>query len=300
MASVCSTRSNPGPTLASDEYYNNATTYNDKLNPRHVDVAEDDESIMGQLVKFITSLIGGCFSPQFLIVVFRLLKAFTFCCLCAVIISECIFVFLVEVRVSSDILKKLGGTRDQVIRVYGIFLAFVAMFIELDMSIVDKYYYFMKSFLPRSCLLFFVTFLSGVNPIIGYEKSVLGNLRNYDDDDGGANYYGNNNDNNYYAGGSTQDETSALISSEVGGGAVAFQATTTFFLFICASAYFVMGIMCLDRFTSDAFLADDAGFGGTEQSSPSKFRRQDSGMHSEASAPTDIGASFDIEYSLQK
>jgi len=298
MASVCSSRSHPGPTLASDEYYNNTTTYNPKLDARHVDVPDNDESIMGQLVKFITSLIGGCFSPQHLIVVFRVLKAFTFCCLCAVIVSESIFLFLVEVRVSSDVLKQLGGTRDQVIRVYGIFLAFVAMFIELDMSIVDKYYYFMKAFLPRSCLLFFVTCLSGVNPIIGYEKSILGNLRSYDDDGGqyGGQYYGYGG-NNYNA--NAEEETPASISSEVSGSAVAFQATTTFFLFICASAYFVMGIMCLDRFTSDAFLADEAGFSGTEQRA-NNFNREDSGRRSEASSPIDIGASFDIEYNLRK
>lgn len=297
MASVCSTRSNPGPTLASDEYYNNATTYNPKLDARHVDVAEDDETIMGQLVKFITRLVGNCFSPQLLIVVFRLLKAITFCCLCAVIVSECIFVFLVEVRVSADVLKKLGGTRDQVVRCYGIFLAFVAMFIELDMSIVDKYYYFMKSFLPRSCLLFFVTFLSGVNPIIGYENH-LSKLRNYDDDD--TVYYARNNNYGDDNSGSSQSDSS-MIATEVSTGAVAFQSATTFFLFLCASAYFVMGILCLDRFTSDAFLADDVGFDDNEERSSNNYRSQGSGRRPEVTTPIDIGgASFDLEYSLQK
>jgi len=290
--SVASNKSNPGPILASDSYYNSNTLYNEKLDPNHVDVPENDVSIMGQLVRSVASLVGGCFSPQRLIVVFRLLKALTFCCLCASIVAECMYLFFVELQVSHDVLKKIGGTRDEVLRLYGIGLAFFAIFIELDMTVVDKYYPFMKGFLLRSGFLFFITTLGGTSPIIGYENSLFSKYRNYDDD--GYTEY-------------TSD--SALISNEVPGSAVAFQATTTFFLFICAATYFCMGILCLDRFTSDAFLSeDDPASGGLPMPSETRSTSHNHGHassshgHGNASNNLDISVadsndeSYAIEY----
>lgn len=266
-------KSNPGPILASDSYYNTNTVYKEKLDIEHVDVPPNDESVMGQLVRGVTSLVGGLFSPKRLIVVFRLLKFITFCCLCLTIAAELIYLFFVELRVSSAVLQKLGGTRDEVIRVYGIILAFLAIFIELDMTVVDTHYPFMKGFLARSMLLLFVTTISGTTPIIGYENRLFSKYRsssNYDDDGYVSQYLYNNKD-------------SALIKNEVPGSAVAFQATTTFFLFISACVYFIMGLLCLDRFTSDAFLSDEDPASGTAISSV------------KGHIPAD--ESFDIEYS---
>jgi len=279
--SVLSSKSNPGPILASDSYYNSNTLYNDKLDPNHVDVPENDESIMGQLVRFVAAMVGGCFSPQRLIVVFRLLKALTFCSLAATVVSESMYLFFVELQVSQDVLKKIGGTRDQVLRLYGIILAFFCIFIELDMTVVDKYYPFMKAFLPRSCLLFFVTTLCGTTPIIGYENSLF-NYRSYDDD--AANY---------------NAEDSALISNEVPGSAVAFQATTTFFLFCTAAAYFFMGILCLDRFTSDAFLSEEDPASGLPNQVHNP-NRQASDNNMDISIADSAEGSYAIEYYTNK
>jgi len=230
MSTVSSkNRINPDPILASDSYYNTNTIYNEKINTKYVDVSENDISIMGQLVKSVTSLVGGLFSPKRLIVVFRLLKALTFCCLCLTVTAELIYLFIVEFQVTDDVLKKIGGTRDELLRIYGIGLALSAIFIELDMTIVDIHYPYMRAFLPRSMLLMFVTAISGVTPIIGYE-----NLDNTDD--------------------------GVLIANEVPRNAVAFQVTTNFFLFLSACIYFFMGILCLDRFTCDAFLSNDSSF----------------------------------------
>lgn len=280
--SIISTKSksDPGPILASDSYYNSNTTYNDKLDILHVDVPANDESVMGQLVRGVTSLIGGLFSPKRLIVVFRLLKALTFCCLCLTVAAELIYLFFVELQVSHDVLKKIGGTRDEVLRVYGIGLAFLAIFIELDMTIVDTHYPFMKGFLPRSMLLLFVTTISGTTPIIGYENRLFSKYRTttYDDDGYVSQYLYNT-------------EDTALIANEVPGSAVAFQATTTFFLFLSACVYFFMGILCLDRFTSDAFLSSDNPASGTMIMTDKNER---SGGNLDI---TDADGSFDIEYS---
>ena len=73
MESTATNRSDPTPTVAAEEYYNNATSYKTKLDPQHVNVPNDDDTVIGQFVKFITSLTGGCFSQQALIILFRLL-----------------------------------------------------------------------------------------------------------------------------------------------------------------------------------------------------------------------------------
>jgi len=280
--SVASTKSrtNPGPIVASDSYYNSNTTYNDRLDVQHIDVPVGDESVMGQLVRGIASLVGGCFSPKQLIVIFRLLKALTFCILCLTIAAELIYLFFVELQVSHDVLKKIGGTRDEVLRVYGIGLAFLSIFIELDMTIVDRHYPFMKGFLPRSILLMFVTTLSGTTPIIGYENALFSKYRTqqYDDDGYVSQYIYNN-------------EDSALIANEVPGSAVAFQATTTFFLFISACIYFLMGLLCLDRFTSDAFLS------GEDPGINTEIRVDKRGRAGGNLDITDGEESFDMEYS---
>lgn len=262
---------NLDPTRASDAFYHSGTTYNDKLDPQHVDVPIHDESVMGQLVRSVTSLVGGCFSPKSLIVLFRLLKAWTFCCLCFTIATEVIYLFFVELQASNDVLKKIGGSRDEVLRAYGIVLAFGAIFIELDMSIVDKHCPLMRGFIPRSILLMFIATLSGTSPIIGYENYILKNYQsnNYDDDASSA-------------------VASSSISKEIPGSAVAFQTGTAFLLYFSTCIYLVMGLLCLDRFNADAFLSDDDPAAGTTL-------RTDSGNQAANLDFSDDEGSYDID-----
>jgi len=262
------------PIVASDSYYNSNTNYNEKLDPQHLDIDVNDESVGARLVRGIASLVGGLFSPKRLIIVFRLLKALTFCCLCLTIAAELIYLFVVELQVSSDVSKKIGGLRDTVLRFYGVALAVFAIFVELEMQIVDNNCPLMKSYIPRSLLLLFITTISGTSPIIGYENRLFSQYRNkkYDDDQVSGSYL-------YYT------EENALISNEVPGSAVAFQAATTFFLFISACVYFFMGIMCLDRFTSHAFLSSDDPVSGTSLRSVRDGYEDD-----------DPDGSYDMEY----
>jgi len=263
------------PIVASDSYYNSNSNYNEKLDPQHLDIAPNDESMCASLIRGVASIVGGLFSPKRLIVVFRLLKALTFCCLCLTISAELIYLFVVELQVSSDVSKKIGGLRDTILRFYGVALAVVAIFVELEMKIVDNNCPMMKSYIPRSMLLLFITTVSGTSPIIGYENRLFSKYRNkqYDDDENsGYMYYNTDN---------------SLIADEVPGSAVAFQAATTFFLFISACLYFIMGIMCLDRFTSNAFLSNEDQVSGTSL-------RDAQGRH-HGDDETDDGT-YDIEY----
>lgn len=237
------------PIRASDAYYNSKTIYNEKIDPIYVDVPETDESTMGRLVRGMASILGGCFSPKNLIAIFRFLKAWTFCCPFCTVVTELIYIFSVELQVSKDVLNKLGGGRDELLRVYGILLATFAIFIELDMTVIDNNCPSMKFFIPRSCLLFFITTLSGTSPIIGYETYIINNLRSI---------IGTTNQK--YAYNAYDDDSHAdmeYIRNEVAGMPVAFQAVSAFFLFISACLYLLLGLLCFDRYTSDAFIKDD-------------------------------------------
>ena len=193
---------------------NSFSKYNDRLDPQHIDVDPDDESCFAAIIRSTTSIVSAIVSPRQVVVVLRLLKALTFCCLTLSIVAELIYIFFVEITVSADVRKKLGGVRDMAIRIYGIAFAIVAILVELDMSFVGTRLPVLKSFIPRSLMIFLVTQMSAASPIISYENHLFRNQnKDYDDD----NYA-------YYA------DNIAIISKEVPGSVVAFQSVTTFFL----------------------------------------------------------------------
>lgn len=224
-------------------------SFNKKLDPSQLDIPDEDHSFTAKAIRTITSLVSGLLRPRQVIVLLRLLKALTFCTLCLTVISDLMFVFYVEISISDDVNIKLGGFRDRLIRIYGVGLAIFAVLVELD-NVISDHFAGLKPFLVRSIMLLFVATVSGVSPMIGYErkqaKQQNNNYNAYGDDDGndGYNSYNQNQQTNY-------------IRDEVPGSTVAFQAITSFILFGCACAYFLFGIMCLDRFTARAFLADD-------------------------------------------
>lgn len=160
--------------------------------------------------------------PRQILVILRVLKAITFCTLCLTIVADLMFIFWVELKISDDVSIKLGGTRDKIIRAYGTVLAGIAVLVELDMTFISRNLSGLKPFIARSIMLLFIASVSGVSPMIGYEKrqNKKNNYNNnyaYDDDDGNA--Y-----NNY------SNSQGHSISDEVPGSTVAFQAMTSFVL----------------------------------------------------------------------
>jgi len=252
------------------DYYNSATmisspsfqgrSFNKRLDATHLDIVPGDNSFCAIVTRTITGMVGRFLRPRQVIVILRLLKALTFCTLCLTIIANLMFIFFVEISVSTDVSIKLGGLRDRINRLYGIGLAVLAVLVELDMKVVKENLPALMPFLIRSFLLLFVASLSGTSPMISYERKQYraymrnnnGYNYNYDDDGGDDDGGDDDNDNNY--GGNNM---SYLIKDEVPTSAVAFQSITSFILFGCACAYFLLGAMCLDRFTARAFLADD-------------------------------------------
>jgi hypothetical protein len=159
---------------------------------------------------------------------------------------------MVEINTSDVTDIKLGGTRDHVLRLYAIGLSAMAILIELDVTLTNRWLPGFKGFIPRSLLLYFISTLTATPPIIRYDhqqyvahKKKYGYYNyNYADDD-------NKNQKNYYS------SSQSWISEEVPGSAVVFQNSMAFFLFVTACVYGVLGLLCLDRFTSRAFLSND-------------------------------------------
>jgi hypothetical protein len=227
------------PVLSSPSFH--GRSFNKRLNPRHLDLLDDDKSCHAEVVRKVANVVSKIFRPRQVIVLLRLLKALTFCTLGLSIIADLMFIFFVEVTVSDDVNIKLGGVRDMIMRLYGVCLASLATMIELDMTVANVHFSGLKPFLPRSLLLLFVAILSASSPMIAYERRQSRQYRKYYDDDLGWGSGYNN----------------VLIKDEVPGSAIVFQSITSFVLICSAAAYFVLGLLCLDRFTAPAFLADD-------------------------------------------
>lgn len=134
------------------------------------------------------------------------------------------YIVFLEILADDEVKDLAGGRRDMIIRVYGLFLAGVAICIELDYAAVVKSFYGFKGFIPRSLLLFFISSITGAHPL--HSGAQAGD-----------------------------DDIAAYIAAEIPGSAVVFQMVTSFILGLCGFCYLLFGCLCLDRFTSKAFLS---------------------------------------------
>jgi hypothetical protein len=229
------------------------TNFNESLDASHIDVSPKDQSMTASVVRTMTSSVAKVFSPRSVIILLRLLKAVTFVLLSFTIVANLTFIFVLE-SLSDEIISKVGGNRERMMRLYAVVLAFLAILIELDIAVTKKHWSGLKGFFPRSLFLYMISVMTASAPIIHYER--VHNRSSKSDDDygsyGGHQYY---NKNKYSYGSNTSSST--LISSELHGGPIWMQGSAAFFLSIAALVYFFLGLLCFDRFTSKAFLATD-------------------------------------------
>lgn len=228
------------------------TNFNESLDASHIDVSPKDQSMTASVVRTMTSSVAKVFSPRSVIILLRLLKAVTFVLLSFTIVANLTFIFVLE-SLSDEIISKVGGNRERMMRLYAVVLAFLAILIELDIAVTKKHWSGLKGFFPRSLFLYMISVMTASAPIIHYER-VHNRSSNNDDygSYGGHQYY---NKNKYSYGSNTSSST--LISSELHGGPIWMQGSAAFFLSIAALVYFFLGLLCFDRFTSKAFLATD-------------------------------------------
>lgn len=212
--------------------HSRTTSLNDRLDTNYVDLGGAEGNSYGaQYTKTVTDFVGEFVTPRQLLVLIRVLKAVTFVFLILTLAANMMYIIFLEVLATSEVRNIVGGRRDMIIRVYGLFLSGVALAIEVDVAWVVKSFYGFKGFLARSFLLFFISAITGANPL-----------------------YQMLNQNVYY-----DDDAMANITSvpDLPMSVVVFQRVTSFFLGACAIAYFLSGVLCLDRFTSKAYLSSN-------------------------------------------
>ena len=160
---------------------------NDRLNAAYIDVNQDDNSFHANQTRIIAACVGKMISPRQMLIILRILKALTFAFLVFTLIADLMYIFFVEFFASKAVSTKIGGTRDTIIRIYGLGLVAMALSIELDMANVTKLFPGFKGFIPRSVLLFFIATVTNSHPLHeshnGRNRSSSSNNKYYRSDD---------------------------------------------------------------------------------------------------------------------
>lgn len=214
---------------------------NDKLKVEHLDIQADDNSWCAKTTRLITRCTSRYFSPSQILLVLRVLKALTFCFLVMTMISNMMYILFVKIISNRDSIDFLEEFRDTILRIYGLFLTFFAMMLELDISRFIQHISGLKSFIPRGLLIFFISFLTNTSPQLARADYSSRSNNNYGDDD-----Y-----NNLY------DDYEASSSDDIPVSAIVFQMVTSWALACCGFVYIILGLLCCDRFTSKAFLSSN-------------------------------------------
>jgi hypothetical protein len=149
---------NPTPTA-------NSASLNDRLNTAYIDIPPEDTSMFASLTRAIVDLVGSFITPKQMLGVLRVLKAITLSFLVLTIAADLMYMSLMEIFSTDDLRAQVGGTRDTIIRVYGLILAGLAIGIEFDIGRISKNFLGLKGFIPRGMLLFFVATLTRAHPI---------------------------------------------------------------------------------------------------------------------------------------
>jgi len=224
------------------------TKFNEKFDTRYLNVPEDDDSLRATAIRSMTHFVSKFITPRHLVTLLILQAAYTILFLVTTSLSALIFIYFENFSgVSEEVGMKLGNFHDMKIRLFGIFFSVLAIMVELDLEFVNEKITLLKSFIPRSMMLFFVATLSETNPMILYD-GVKQSSSNYDDDDYFSLY------SNYTSSSSMYQNSYGFIQDEISSGVIRLQSVSSVLLKISALAYLVSGIMCLDQFLPAAFV----------------------------------------------
>lgn len=205
------------------------TSFNNKLDTNYVDLGGAEKDSYGaRYTKAVTGFVGDYVTPRQLLSGIRILKAVTFVFLVLTLVANIMYITFLEVLASKEVRNIVGGRRDMIIRVYGLFLSIVTVAIEADYAVVvnvscvlfrlvrrssDQNPFFhiphdlfifnffrllmeiclsfetlqalhgFKGFVPKALLIFFVSAITGANPLYIAERNAILNSNVYYDDD---------------------------------------------------------------------------------------------------------------------
>lgn len=206
----------------------NAASLNDRLNTSYIDIPQEDDSIFASVTRVVVELVGTFVTPRQMLGCLRVLKAVTLSFLVLTVAANLMYMCLLEIFATDAVRTRVGGSRDTVIRLYGLALTFLAMGIELDTGKVAKHFLGLKGFIPRGLLLFFIATLTRAHPIDSsfyYDGSSSSNNNNNGGDD---DQYAGDDDGN----GATDDVTYKMQqeAADLPYSAIAFQQVTAYTL----------------------------------------------------------------------
>jgi hypothetical protein len=190
---------------------------NDTIDTTHINVPPDDTSIYAQITRLVLSCTSRLFTPRQVLIVIRALQTLTFAVLVFTVIADLMYIFFVTLVASDEVNAKVGGTRDCIIRLYGLAMTVMALLIEFDATPCLKYFSGLRGYLPRSLLLFFIATITSPNPL---HKEYAFN-RDSEEEDDDALY------DDYYQEDGQYDEQ---VSNEIPGSTVRFQMVISFLL----------------------------------------------------------------------
>ncbi|CAB9500463.1 expressed unknown protein [Seminavis robusta] len=212
----------------------NAASLNDRLNTNYIDIAPEDNSICASLTRVIVDFVGTFVTPRQMLGILRVLKAITLSFLVLTIAADLMYMCLLEIFANETIRTQVGGSRDTIIRVYGLLLTVLAIGVEFDIAKISKNFLGLKGFVPRGMLLFFIATLTRAHPITDSYSNASSS--------GNGNNNGNNNDDDAAAGdddyvaaddnAATDDYSYQLQqeAAELPYSAIAFQQVTSYIL----------------------------------------------------------------------
>eukprot|EP00548_Thalassiothrix_antarctica_P008238 CAMPEP_0194154566 /NCGR_PEP_ID=MMETSP0152-20130528/61193_1 /TAXON_ID=1049557 /ORGANISM="Thalassiothrix antarctica, Strain L6-D1" /LENGTH=169 /DNA_ID=CAMNT_0038860761 /DNA_START=469 /DNA_END=978 /DNA_ORIENTATION=+ len=137
----------------------------------------------------------------------------------------------------------------------------MAIMIELDFQQGTKHFIGFKSFIPRAFLLFFIATITASSPLHQSSDMDVSNNSNsanysddkyYDDKQQYDDYYNTYDD--YYQN-MTRTYTDKQVTNEIPSSTVIFQMVTAFTLGICGLCYLILGLFCVDRLRSKAYVS---------------------------------------------
>lgn len=199
------------------------TSLNDSLHTQHLDLEVGDDSVFANATRTISKCVGSICTPRHVLGLLRVLKAITLTFIVFTILADMTYIIFVEFLSSADVKTMAGGSRDIILRVYGIAFSLIGLAIELDYSKVVKKISGLKGFLSRGFLYFFIAQLTGSHPLM-LNGGNANNSQGY--------YYGDDanaaNGDDYAA----ATDNSSTVTLNIPTSAVGFQRVTSFVLYV--------------------------------------------------------------------
>ena len=139
---------------------------NDSLQTQYIDLDDRDDSFFANATRTVSKSVGTCCSPRQVLGLLRVLKAITLAFIVLTILADLTYIIFVEFLSSNEVKIVAGGTRDTILRIYGLGLSLLGLAIELDYSKVIKKFSGLKGFIPRAFLYFFIAQITGSHPMM--------------------------------------------------------------------------------------------------------------------------------------